>query len=158
LLAPLADIVFSYFFAVRQVIFILAPLALLFAVGAESLGKAGKGLLVVFLAAALYEDFNWMTRPRENWQAAASVVSRAIEDGGCVVFVPNDAFRLYTYFEPELLSRQCGTDESGQVILAISHYGSDTEYDTARQALTARGYVKESETAFDGPRVELYHR
>jgi hypothetical protein len=155
-LAPLADVAFNHFFAIRQVIFVLPPLLLLFALGAESLGKAGKALFVVFIAAALYEDVSWMTKPREDWQAAASAASSAVAGGACVVFVPSDAFRMFEYFDPQLKRRQCTPGEGGRVILAISPYGPEATYLAARENLIARGYVKESEKTFHGPRVELY--
>ena len=155
-LAPLADLAFSHFFAIRQVIFSLPPLLLLFALGAESLGRAGKVLLIAFLAAALYADVTWMTKPRENWEEAAAAASRAVADGACVVFVPPDAFRMFEYFQPQLLNRQCQPNDGGQVILAISPYDSNVVYSQVWDGLMARGYLKESEMAFNGPRVELF--
>jgi len=157
LLAPLTDLAFSYFFAIRQLIFVIAPLALLFALGTEALGRVGKALLVVFLAAALYEDVTWMIKPRENWQAAAAAASAAVTNGACVIFVPANGSRMFEYFDPRLLQRQCAPDQRSSVILAVSPYESDAVYATVQEELKTRGYVKDSDASFDGPRVEFFH-
>jgi hypothetical protein len=62
---PLALIVnawFHYFFAIRQLLFIVPPLCLLAAQGLWSLPKPGRTALTVTLAlAALVYDFHWFT-------------------------------------------------------------------------------------------------
>jgi hypothetical protein len=66
------DLAFGYFPAIRQLIFVLTPLVLLFIAGAEVLGPKGGLLAGAFLATCLYADVNWFLKPREDWQAAAA--------------------------------------------------------------------------------------
>jgi uncharacterized membrane protein len=154
-LVPVANVVFGYFFAVRQMIYVLAPLAVLFAAGAATLRAKGHVLLALFLAASLYEDVNWFRKPREDWQAAAA----AIPPQGCVSFVPQDAELMYTYFRPELAARQCPLGppaDGGPVVLAISPYDPYDAYRATREALDSTGYAQQSGLEFAGPRVEVY--
>lgn len=148
----IANAVFNYFFAVRQMIYILAPLALLFALGAESLRTKGRALLALFLAASLYEDVNWFRKPRENWAAAA----RSIPEQGCIMFVPADARLLYTFFRPELAAQVCAAADSAPVVLAASPYDPGGEREDAERALASRGLVRASTQSFHGPQVQVW--
>jgi mannosyltransferase len=123
----LGDIAFRYFLAVRQMIFILAPLALLFVAGAEAVGRWGKLLVLAFLVAAIYEDVKWVSKPREDWHAAATVAAEQIRDGACLRFVPVDAEMLYVFFRHELAERKCTPDQfakADSVALVINPYNS----------------------------------
>jgi Dolichyl-phosphate-mannose-protein mannosyltransferase len=156
-----ADVAFGYFLAIRQMIFILAPLTLLFAAGAEAMGRPGKILLGAFLAASVYGNVNWFLKPREDWQAAAKVATDNISRTTCLVFVPADAEQLYLFFRPELAARKCLPNGFGgfdSVILAISPYDSNHAYPSAHRDLEAAGLTMKSEYAFYGPRVELYRK
>jgi hypothetical protein len=148
----IANAVFNYFFAVRQMIYILAPLALLFAAGVESLRGKGRALLALFLVASLYEDVNWFRKPREDWEAAAW----AIPEQGCVMFVPADAQLLYTFFRPELAARKCAAADPAPVVLAASPYDPGGEREAARRALAGRGLVRASAQTFQGPEVQVW--
>ncbi len=153
LLVPVANTVFGYFFAVRQMIYVLAPLALLFVAGTESLRTRGWALLALFLVASVYEDVNWFHKPREDWQAAA----QAIPAEGCVQFVPKDAELMYTYFRPELAGRKCSGGEA-EVVLAISPYDPAGARASAEAAEQARGLSRQSEQTFHGPEVQMWSR
>jgi uncharacterized membrane protein len=66
--ALVSDAVFGYFLAVRQLLFLLAPLSILLAAGLEAAidrkPEFGALLGVVFLAGALYADVRFTQRPR----------------------------------------------------------------------------------------------
>ena len=151
-LAVSADLVFGYFLAVRQMIFVLPPLVLLFAAGAETLDRKSGLLMGVFLAASLYADFRWFVRPREDWQAAASAVAQL---DACVTFVPRDTETYYLFYRPELRARECVT-QPDSLALAIGSWDPERAYETARRGLLARGLSQKSRQDFSGPRVELY--
>jgi hypothetical protein len=147
------DVAFGYFLAIRQLIFVLPPLILLFAAGAEPLGWKGCLLVAAFLTASIYSDVSWFRRPREDWQAAAAAA--VAQKNACISFVPQDAAKLYLFFRPELHERECAT-ETDAVTLAVSPYDPDRAYESARQGLNARGLTLKSKQEFTGPRVELY--
>jgi uncharacterized membrane protein len=155
------DFVFHYFLAVRQMIFLLAPLALLFIAGTESLGRFGNLLTVVFLGVSLYADVNWIAKPREDWQAAAAVAADPASQGACVKFIPVDAEMLYVFFRPELVAKKCTPDRfagSDAVVLAINPYGPSEQVRQAVGELTARGLTKKSARNFNGPEVQFFGR
>ncbi|HEV2201326.1 MAG TPA: hypothetical protein VGR73_16025 [Bryobacteraceae bacterium] len=153
-LAMAGDLTFGYFLAIRQLIFVLPPLLLMFAVGAEPLGWKGCLLVAAFLTASIYADVSWFRRPREDWQAAAAAAAVA-QENACVTFAPPDAEKLYLFFQPELRAREC-TTETDAAMLAVSPYDPDHAYESARRGLNARGLTLKSRQEFHGPRVELY--
>ncbi|MEO8099195.1 MAG: glycosyltransferase family 39 protein [Acidobacteriota bacterium] len=149
-LVPLGNSVFHYFFAIRQLIYNLPVCALLYVRGAESAGRLGNIVLAAFLAVSLYEDISWFRKPREDWQAAAA----ALQNADCVTFV-DDSKKIYSYFVPAV--KTC-TEEATQVVLAISPYGDAQAAPNAEKVLAARGFTKQSEQSFNGPRVVVYRR
>lgn len=154
-LAFAANTVFHYFFATRQVIYILPILAVLFVAGAEKLGKPGCVLLAAFLAASLYEDVSWFRKPHENWQAAADHAASQTTPASCIQFT-GDSVPIFYYFHPEFAQRRCTPELADRVVLAVTPYREDQDYPSASAALAAHGLRKQSEQSFDGPRVEVW--
>jgi hypothetical protein len=145
--APLANIAFDYFFAIRQVIYALPAFAILFAAG-------NRYLVAAFLVASVYADARWFTKPREDWSAAAKAALEEVHKGPCVAFVA-DSQKLFVFFEPELAAHRCSL-ESTPVVLAGSTYETETHRAAARKLLTLRGLTKKSEQSFLGPFLEVY--
>ncbi|MEO5926744.1 MAG: glycosyltransferase family 39 protein [Bryobacteraceae bacterium] len=148
---PVVNLAFNYFFAIRQVVFVLPVLVLLFLAGAESLGKAGRCMIAAFVIASLWGNVSWFRRPREDWKAAANAMAAQVSQGGCVIFL-GDSEPLYRLFRPEL--ERCAGD-SDRVVIGTIPYGPPT-YDRAIAPLVARGMVKQSEQSFNGPRVVVF--
>jgi hypothetical protein len=153
MLVPIADFVFHYFLATRQMIYVLAPLAVLFAAGAAAIGGwGGRALVAAFLAVSVYANAQWLNRPREDWNAAVAAVERHVEGGACVIFVPQDAAVPFTFFRPDLNQKKCAQiPPRGRVVLARSPYNPDGSLEIHR-----RGLTKLSQESFNGPIVELY--
>lgn len=125
-----ANAVLHYFFATRQLIFILPALALLFVSGTTEPRKAARGkgtslLLIAFLAASVYEDIQWLRKPRENWQAAADAIQREVAQGACVKF-QGDSTPVYEYFHPSFAQHHC-TGPSGYIVNGTSSYVSGSQ-------------------------------
>ena len=114
-----ANATLHYFFATRQLIFILPALALVFTLGGNRL------LLAAFLAASLYEVIQWLRKPRENWQAAADAVQREVGAGACVKFV-GDSTPVYEFFYPSLAQHHC-SGASNYVVVGTSSYATPTQ-------------------------------
>jgi uncharacterized membrane protein len=157
LLIPVADVVFYYFFAMRQMIFILPPLFVLFTVGALHSGRGiGRCLLIAITITFLYGDVNWMTRPHEDWDAAGAAATAVLADpNACAIVIPELNGSAFLFAHPNLRARAC-SDFKKTMVLAISPYDSDEALKSAQEKLVDRGYTKKSEQSFAGPRVEVY--
>jgi uncharacterized membrane protein len=163
--AVVADASFNYFLASRQMIFVLAPLALLASLGIDSLKTAGARAQVLLFAALLAvnvtADFQFFHRSREDWQPASNRLSAEVARGACVLFVPDHTAEIYAYFHPELEHRACEGNNADiaaeEVAVAVSHYRSAPAYADTSRLLASEGFVKVDEQAGD-PRVEIYRR
>jgi uncharacterized membrane protein len=155
--ALVADAVFGYFPAIRQIIFVLAPLALLFTVGVEALftrwPTLGLALAAALLITGVAADFNFFHRPREDWRAAAAILASE----PCVMYSPAESGPHYSFFIPELAKRNCAGD-ARRVALVISPYALNNAFTDRQRQLTDAGYVKRAEFNPATPRVEIYVR
>ncbi len=153
--ALLADAAFGYFPAIRQIIFVLAPLALLFAVGVEALftrwRMAGLAVAAALLITSVAANFNFFRRPREDWSAAAAILASE----PCVMYSPPESGPYYSFFIPELAHRDCAGSAPRRA-LAISPYALDNDFADRERQLTDAGYVKRAEFNPATPRVEIY--
>jgi hypothetical protein len=162
-LAVLADAASGYFFAIRQVIFVLAPLSLLTALGIERLAQYRQGVAVaicsVLIAVFVFADVHFFFRPREDWGAAATVLRTLITRSSCIQFVPPESSELYRFFVPELGRHACSSNfkESRVIAVAISPYGSSAA-DTALKLLHKSGFHKTNEFNRQGPKINVYTR
>jgi hypothetical protein len=144
---PVANIAFDYFFAIRQLIYILPALAILFCVFPRK-------LLPVFLLVSLYSNLVWLTRPREDWSAASDLIATEVSNGACVRFV-GDSEKLFAFFHPELHAHVCPFD-APRVVLAGSTY--EPTQAASQAALIVQGFRKQSAQTFVSPIVEVYAR
>ena len=162
LLAIAVDLKFHYFFATRQLITILAPLAVLGAMGGEYLlerrlwlGRiAFATLLITFIAG----DIHWFRKPRENWEAASAILQQAASHGSCVIFASDISAALLHFFAPHLSEYACSADPAQwppRVALAIDPYGPDASRD-ARRRMIQSGYRRISTSNLQGPVIEFY--
>ena len=162
-LAVLADFLFGYFLAIRQMIFIVAPLSLLAVVGIEKLASNGRNFaalaMSLLIATFLISDFRFLTKPRENWEAASAILDTLSKQGSCVIFVPGDSVRLYEFFAPAIETHTCRTVsvEEQSVAVAISPYDATIKREPLSSSLPA-GFAKVDELNPTGPRIEVYRR
>ncbi len=161
--ALLADQVFGYFAAIRQMIFLLAPLAILFAAGVEALvdrwprpAVIATCLLVLIL---IYGNIHLFTAPREDWAAAANLLANRTGQGQCVIFLPADSARFYNFFNPEAGSRACPADMARlrTVIAAVSPYGSIAAHKELQFRLSHLGFRRQI-LLENLVRIELYQK
>jgi 4-amino-4-deoxy-L-arabinose transferase-like glycosyltransferase len=136
-----ADAASGYFFAVRQVLFVLPPLLLLAAawlpISRREWWQAG--LLAVFLAAALVKDANYFRSPGEDWPGAARALLAATRDGACAVVPSPEPTELYQLFEPALGGRFCHAGEAaGPVEIVRNRYTLPSSLEEATRTLVAR--------------------
>jgi len=144
--AVVGDAIGSYFFAARQIIFIIPGIALLATDGCGRLleNRAGLGLaLTALLVAALaVQDARALTRPREDWALASQMLRAEAGADGCVATAPQDWDWLYRFFAPEPASWLCGPDpgKAKRVVLAITPYTSPQQLSQVERRLEALGF------------------
>ena len=155
--ALMADAAFGYFPAIRQIIFVLSPLALLFTVGVEALfarwPKAALALAAAILIAGVIGNINFFRRQREDWRAAAAILASE----PCVMYSPADSGPYYWFFIPELAQRVC-VGAAPRVALVISPYALNNDFAGRQRQLADAGYMKRAEFNPATPRVEIYVR
>ncbi len=160
LMAPIvcaiaADAWFGYFLAIRQMIFVLAPLALLFTAGVEVLPRRPAAILTAALLIALVVgNVSFFRRPREDWRTAAAILASE----PCVVYSPPDSRNLYSFFVPELANRECAPGQQPRVALAISPYEPKDSVTQRQRQLTNSGYEERADFNPATPRIEIYER
>ena len=160
LMAPIvcavaADVWFGYFLAIRQMIFVLTPLALLFTAGVEALPRRPAAILTAGLLIALVVgNISFFRRPREDWRTAAVILAGET----CVVYSPPDSRNLYAFFEPDLQNRECAPGQQPRVALAISPYQPKDSVTERQRQLTNSGYAERADFNPATPRIEIYTR
>ena len=153
--AVAADAWFGYFLAIRQMIFVLAPLALLFTAGVEALPRRPAAILTAaLLITLLVGNISFFHRPREDWRTAAVILASE----PCVIYSPPDSRNLYAFFVPDLASRECAPGQQPRVALAISPYAPKDSVTERQHRLTNSGYQERADFNPATPRIEIYTR
>ena len=153
--AVAADAWFGYFLAIRQMIFVLAPLALLFTAGMEALPcRPAWCLTVALLITLMIGNISFFRRPREDWDTAAAILANE----ACVVYSPPDSRNLYAFFVPDLARRECAPGQQPRVALAISPYEPKDSVTARQRQLTDSGYTERADFNPATPRIEIYTR
>jgi hypothetical protein len=144
--AVIGDAIGSYFFAARQIIFIIPGVVLLAVEGCGALiekrAPAGLALAALLVAAMAAQDARAFTRPREDWALAAHALKTQAGTDGCALTAPSDWDFLYRFFIPAPASWLCGHDPrpATRVVLAITPYTSAPQLAEAETRLRALGY------------------
>lgn len=159
-----ADAWFGYFFAIRQIIFILPALVILAAEGARLLSaqnrQLGTAALAALLLAATAHNYRHIRTKGENWALAASVLQLATGSQACAVIAPKAHLNLYTHFQPGLLQRTCPTDLTRQsvVIAATSPYTTPSEARDLWRQLYGAGFERSYRTHAGGTSIYVLRR
>jgi hypothetical protein len=142
-LVMLADLLFHYFFAIRQMLFIAPPLCVLAGEGLRAVQKGGRPLMAVALTVvALIYDVRWFGHSKENWRLPAAEARRLVTPGTCVLATPRSAADLYRLYEPSILFCSEESVEKASVVL-VSPYAMVAD----REAVANSGSF--------GPAVEM---
>jgi hypothetical protein len=153
--AVAADAWFGYFLAIRQMIFVLPPLALLLAAGVEALPRRPAAILTAALLVTLVTgNISFFRRPREDWLTASIILASE----PCVIYSPADSRNLYAFFVPDLANRECAPGQQPRVALAVSPYDSKNSVVERQRKLTESGYTERADFNPATPRIEIYGR
>ncbi|MGJ5818026.1 glycosyltransferase family 39 protein [Paludibaculum fermentans] len=159
-----ADAWFGYFFAIRQLIFILPALVILAAEGSRLLivqhRQLGTIALTLLLLAATAGNFRHIRTKGENWALAASVLKLATDSRACALVAPRAHLALYSHFQPGLASRTCLADLTRQpvVIAATSPYTTPSEARRLWQQLSDAGFESSYHTRAGGTNIYVLRR
>lgn len=155
------DLFFGYFVAIRQVLFIVAPLALLSVLGVES-GRSRLAFRVagmVLLITLIVGDISFLRRPREDWAAAAKLLADAKGRGACLLFVPGNA-DLYEFFEPNVPAARCTPEKLAgvsEVDVAINPYDAG-QLPATVDHLRSAGFQRTSVLNLRKPEIYVFRR
>jgi len=162
-LAFATDAQFNYFFAIRQVIYMVPFLLILMAEGATrlwdsgSLRAASALLLAVFLGASILKNYRHLSDRSEDWQRLSSaLVQRA--RGGCILLVSKDELGLYTVFEPGISRSLCDSDLSRRVVMPMLPSSTPEEDRVAREILARKGMSRLSTERVGFANIEIFAR
>jgi hypothetical protein len=128
-LALAADARFHYFFATRQIIYMLPFLLILMAQGLVLLWKRyaliAVALGVVFAVASLMKDYRHLADHTEDWVRLTAVVKNAI-DGACLLTPSDHEAPLYSLMDPQMRRYTCGPSLANRVVVPITTYSGRT--------------------------------
>lgn len=162
-LAVFADVVFGYFLAIRQMIFVVAPLSLLATLGIERLAlqrqRVAAAICAILVAVFLVADLRFFSRPREDWESASRILRTLTAQGSCVAFVPANSMEFYRFFVPQLAKEECASDVATRrsIAVAVSPYASGEQAGVEAQ-ISKAGFTRSREFNSQGPKIELYER
>jgi len=163
LVALLADAAFGYFFAIRQVLFILVPMIILAAEGFHLLlqrqHRVAAGVLaVLFLAGSLVKDFRYLTDRSEDWAVGANAVRSAARNGACILFTDDVSARLFTFFEPSISRDICGSENAPRVIVPTNRYTRPIQATVLQQRLSRDGFRKIASSTVSGQEISTWEQ
>ena len=163
-LAVAADAAFDYFFAVRQIIFILPSLAILAAIGVESkrFQRFPTKLALLLLALNIGYSIRWFTKPRESWERAAAALDNARHHGACLMLLPAESARYYDFYVPGLSNAFCLENYAqwpSTVAVAVSPYFRNSAAEAALTLkLQSAGFKKPATDSKSEPRILTFKR
>ena len=109
--AIFVDLLFGYFFAIRQVIVVLIPLCYLAGNGVAVLyGQMPRlAVIITVLTVSLFTVYsaNWLTKVNEDWTAAAEMALAHAGPGGCILILPDSVAPLSRLIHPQLSAQAC---------------------------------------------------
>jgi uncharacterized membrane protein len=163
LLTVSADAAFGYFFAIRQLIFVLPALAMLAAFGLDAyMAKHEKAAVTVVTAlflTFLYSNFRFLTRPREDWQQASKMVETEVRTGACYDPLPESSGSLFEFFYPSLARHRCATTaQEHETVVATSPYANLNEIEQRRTELHKAHFRLVNPNLNRQPLVQLWQR
>jgi uncharacterized membrane protein len=148
-----ADVLFDYFLAARQFIWVLPAVAILVAAAIERYARAGVMLGALLGTVCIWQSMRYFTGPHENWEAAASAIAKHVELGACLVVAPREDARLYEFFQQRLSPADCG---SPTMVLAITPYTTSAQRQTAVATLLKDQYTLEREAVVGGSVIVFF--
>jgi len=162
--AILSDAVFGYFFAIRQVMFILVPLTVLAVHGFVSALQQKRRVLAVALGgtlmvSAVVKNVRYLADRSENWAAAAAAIRSVTGNGACLKFVEGGDAALYGFFDSSLIGRACaGAADTPMIAVPTTAYTESTTLRNLTDELKRRGFQETRSTSAGGTKITSFYR
>jgi 4-amino-4-deoxy-L-arabinose transferase-like glycosyltransferase len=151
----MADAATGYFIATRQFLWIVPAISILGAMAVERRVRTSIILYVLLSIVCIWYNIQYFRDRREDWQAAASLLSRQIHQGACLTVAPAEHARFYEFFYPDLGHAICTGSES-RVALAITPVSTDKDRELAITSLQYQGYEEQQETMIGKSDILLF--
>jgi 4-amino-4-deoxy-L-arabinose transferase-like glycosyltransferase len=153
----------NYFFASRQILFVLPGLVILATLGFLELFRRKKGVAIaaiaILLGSAFQKDVTMQTKAKENWPAAASAVADVARNGRCIEVAPATSLELYSFFVPGLQTKVCAASPLQPGAALVSNlYTTTAELTAAADHFHEHGFAPISSTAVGGTTITLEDR
>jgi len=156
-----ADATFGYFFAARQLLWILPPLCLLAGVGIKMALGRRQVVLAMVVALFVVHDVRYALGAREDWDLAASTLSTAVQiSGACAIVAPPESVALYQFFEPSVSRERCDPNQPNHtaVLLVRTPYTEESTGERQGRLLLDAGLSPGPTITSGGTRLTLYLR
>jgi uncharacterized membrane protein len=154
-----ADAMSGYFFAVRQVLFVLPALVLLAAAWLPISRRQWwqPALLAILLLVSSVKDVKYFRSPGEDWPGAARALLAATSQGACAVVPSPEPNEMYQIFEPGLSGRFCNaSDATGPAVVVQNRYTLASSLHETTRVLAAKRFRAVSETDISGIKLLLF--
>lgn len=127
-LVILANSFFHYFFAIRQLFFVIPALCLLAVEGWLSIhGRWRLTLAIVLMVVAGIYDVRWFTQWKEDWSLSAAAARQMVRPGTCVAAIPNWTADFYKLYQPLLPLCQEGAAQGNASVLLVAPFAAPGE-------------------------------
>ena len=162
--AILSDAVFQYFFAIRQIMFVLPLMFLLAAEGIRVLAERrlrwlSIGLCGLMFAAAVHKNVRYFSDRSEDWQAAtAALTAAAATPSSCIAYPEAQPAEFYAAFDRTLAARGCRTLSAERIVVPATRYTKPGRLADLRAELGRRGYVSTEGNSAGGTRIDVFRR
>lgn len=155
----------GYFFATRQILFVVPALAILAGMGLFTVMQKSQAAAIViaggFLVAASINDFTIQTRSKENWPAASRLLLHVSAQNYCIRIAGADQnpLNLYGLFAPGLKAKLCGPLEAERRVALVSGVAVAPEISKASEdEFHDMGFTVAQRLEAGGTAVELEER
>jgi Dolichyl-phosphate-mannose-protein mannosyltransferase len=156
------DLVFGYFFAVRQIMFILVPLVLLAAAGLSMLIEQKRWVLGGVLVSTLFvgsivKDVRYFSDHTEDWAAGARLLRSVTNEGACLRFAAKNDAQIYAFFESSIVRSVC-TIALNQSLVAvpIHRYNQQGDVRKVQERLKEHGFSLRNSVQAGGTDLKVY--
>lgn len=162
-----ADALFHYYFAIRQLLYLLIPLALLAGQGATDLYRSKSTcswtvltiLSLLFAGACIAKDVRSLSDRSDDWASAARGLSAAGRDGYCIALPPGMTVGLYAVFAPELEARVCPDwSKESKIVYPVASLTSPHDWEPMRDRILRSGFREERQSRAGGTTLLFFER
>ncbi len=159
------DLTFGYFFAVRQIMFILVPIFVLAASGIENLLYERQRsvlavLISVLVVGSVVKNVRYFSDQSEDWGAAAISLKAVVSKGACLKYVGTDDPRFYNFFDSSLAEHICpGRLLKGQpVAVPFTRYTAVKNLEQTKADLLKSGFKPQNTVQAGGTTLVVYDK